>query len=178
MAYLVIAYPELQQNDFDWIQSYRKQNDQRQYSLVEPHFSIVFAISDLDKDSFLTEVKQRINGIDPFEFDLKVATVNQDNSGSYYHEFLVPDTGYSDIVKLHDKLYSDMFAPYLRFDVDFIPHISIGDNDDVQVSKKRVDELNARGVSINGHIGSLDVIEYTDGAVRTVEKIMLSTHSS
>ncbi|HSW78045.1 MAG TPA: 2'-5' RNA ligase family protein [Candidatus Chromulinivoraceae bacterium] len=172
MAYLVIAYPELQQSDFDWIQTYRRQND-RQFSLVEPHFSIVFAVSDLDKDSFLNEVKQKIGDITAFDVDLKVATINKDNSGNYYHEFLVPDTGYSDIVKLHDKLYSGLLAPYLRFDVDFIPHISIGDSEDAQISKKRVDELNAQGVSIHGRIGSVDVIEYADGAVSTVEKIEL-----
>jgi len=113
-----------------------------------------------------------------FEFDLKVATINQDNSGSYYHEFLVPDTGYSNIVKFHDKLYSSVFAPHLRFDVDFIPHISIGDSKDPQVSKKRVDELNAHSVSIYGRIGSVDVIEYADGVVSTVEEIMLKDHSN
>lgn len=174
MAYLVIAYPELQQSDFDWIQTYRKQNDQRQFSLVKPHFSIVFSVSDLDRDRFLAEVKQKLDGVMAFDFDLKVATINKDDSGNYYHEFLVPDTGYSNIVKLHDKLYSGLFAPHLRFDVDFIPHISIGDSDDAQVSKQRVDELNAQGVSIHGRIGSLDVIEYANGVVTTVEKITLN----
>lgn len=172
MSYLVIAYPELQQSDLDWIQDYRKQHD-KQFSLVKPHVTLVFAIQDLDKDGFLNEVKQKVSGLKPFDFDLKVATINQDDSGNYYHEFLVPDTGYSNIVKLHDKLYSGLFAPYLRFDVDFIPHISIGDSEDAQTSKKRVDELNAQGVSIHGRISSVDVIELANGAVTTVEKIGL-----
>jgi hypothetical protein len=172
MAYLVIAYPELQQSDLNWIQDYRKQND-RQFTLVKPHFTLVFAIQDLDKDSFLNEVKQKVSNIKPFDFDLNVATINQDNSGSYYHEFLVPDTGYSNIIKLHDKLYSDLLASYLRLDVDFIPHISIGDSEDAQTSKRRVDELNAEGVSVHGRITSIDVIEYADGAITTVEKIVL-----
>lgn len=172
MSYLVIAYPELQQSDLDWIQDYRKQHD-KQFILVKPHVTLVFAINDFDKDSFLHEVKQKVTGLKPFDFDLKVATINQDDSGNYYHEFLVPDTGYSNIVKLHDKLYSGLLAPYLRFDVDFIPHISIGDSEDAQVSKRRVDELNAQGVSIHGRISSVDVIEFADGAVTTVEKIGL-----
>lgn len=172
MAYLVIAYPELQQSDFDWIQDYRKQND-RQFSLVKPHFTLVFAVQDLDKESFLNEVKQKASSVMPFDFDLKVATINQDNSGGYYHEFLVPDNGYSSIIKLHDKLYSRLLKPYLRFDVDFIPHMSIGDNEDAQTSKRRVDELNEQGISIHGHVGSLDVLEYANGAVTTLEKIVL-----
>lgn len=172
MSHLVIAYPELQQSDLDWIQDYRKQHD-RQFSLVKPHVTLVFAINDLDKSSFLHEVKQKVADIKPFDFDLKVATINQDDSGNYYHEFLVPDTGYSNIVKLHDKLYSGLFAPHLRFDIDFIPHIGIGNSEDAQVSKKRIDELNAQGVSIHGRISSVDVIELANGAVTTVEKIGL-----
>lgn len=172
MSYLVVAYPELQQSDFSWIQDYRKEND-KQFTLVKPHVTLVFAVRDLDKSSFLNEAKQKINGVKPFDFDLKVATINQDNSGGYYHEFLVPDIGYSNIVKLHDQLYSGLFAPYLRFDVDFIPHIGIGNSEDAQTSKERVDKLNAQDMSIHGRINSLDVIEYAHGAVKTIEKITL-----
>lgn len=176
MAYLVIAYPELQQADLDLIQDYRSRYD-RQFSLVKPHFTVVFPVQDLDKDSFLSEVSQKIANTESFDFDLKVATINQDTSGNYYHEFLVPDAGYSNIVKLHDKAYSDLLAPYLRFDVDFIPHISIGNSEDAQASKQRVDDLNARGVLIHGHISSLDVIEFADGVINTLEKIQLTIAS-
>ena len=102
-----------------------------------------------------------------------MATINQNDDGKYYHEFLVPDAGYSNIVKLHDRLYSGLFAPHLRFDIDFIPHIGIGNSDDAKISRQRIDELNAKGVSISGRVDSVDVIEYADDKVMTVEKIAL-----
>ena len=170
MAYLVVAYPKLQQGDFDFIQNYREQNDQRYSSVIDPHITLVFAIGDIDKDSFVNEVKNKIAGIEPFDFEIKVATINQNDDGKYYHEFLVPDTGYSNIVKLHDKLYSGLFTPHLRFDIDFIPHIGIGNSDEAQISKQRIDELNTKGVSIAGRIESVDVIEYSDGKVTTVSE--------
>lgn len=173
MAYLVVAYPKLEQSDFDFIQNYREQNDPRYFSVVDPHVTLVFAINDIDKDSFVSEVKDKIAGIQPFDFEIKVATINQNDDGKYYHEFLVPDTGYSNIVKLHDKLYSGLFASYLRFDIDFIPHIGIGNSDDATISKRRIDELNARGVSMRGQVDSVDIIEYTNGAITTIEKINL-----
>lgn len=173
MAYLVVAYPKLEQSDFDFIQNYREQNDPRYFSVVDPHITLIFPISDIDKDSFVSEVKNRIAGIKPFDFALNVATINQNDDGEYYHEFLVPDTGYSNIVKLHDKLYSSLFTPHLRFDIDFIPHIGIGNSDEAQISKQRIDELNAKGVSIAGRIESVDIIEYKDGTVTTVAKIDL-----
>ena len=173
MAYLVVAYPKLEQNDFDWIQNYREQNDPRYFSVIEPHITLIFAINDIDKDSFVSEVKDKITGIKPFDVAFNVATINQNDDGEYYHEFLVPDTGYSNIVKLHDKLYSGLFAPHLRFDIDFIPHIGIGNSDETQISKQRIDELNAQGVSISGRVDSVDVIEYKDGKITTVEQIDL-----
>ncbi len=173
MAYLVVAYPKLQQGDFDFIQKYREQNDPRYFSVVDPHITLVFAINDIDKDSFVSEVKNKIAGVESFDFEIKVATINQNDDGKYYHEFLVPDTGYSNIVKLHDKLYSGLFTPHLRFDIDFIPHIGIGNSDEAQISKQRIDELNTNGVSIRGRVDSVDVIEFVDGKVTTVEKIDL-----
>lgn len=173
MAYLVISYPKLEQSDFDFIQNYREQNDPRYFSVVKPHITLVFAINDIDRDSFVSEVKDKIAGVKPFDFVINVATINQNDDGKYYHEFLVPDTGYSNIVKLHDKLYSGLFASHLRFDIDFIPHIGIGNSDEANISKKRVDKLNAKGVSISGRVESVDVIEFVDGTVTTIEQINL-----
>lgn len=173
MAYLVVAYPRLEQSNFDFIQNYREQNDPRYFSVVKPHITLVFAINDIDKDSFVNEVKDKIADIEAFNFEIKVATINQNDDGKYYHEFLVPDTGYSNIVKLHDKLYSGLFAPHLRFDIDFIPHIGIGNSDEAQTSKQRIDELNTRGISISGKVESVDVIEFADGKVTTLETINL-----
>lgn len=173
MAYLAIAYPKLEQNDFDWIQNYREQNDPRYFSVVDPHITLVFAINDVDQDCFVSEVKDKIAGVQPFDFEIKVATINQNDDGKYYHEFLVPYTGYSNIVKLHDRLYSGLFASRLRFDIDFIPHIGIGNSDEAKISKLRIDELNTKGVSISGCVDDISVVELKDGVVTLIESIDL-----
>lgn len=173
MAYLVIAYPKLKQDDFDLIQGYRKLNDLRYFSVVEPHFTLVFAISEIDEGSFISEVKNKIANVTSFDFEIKLATINQNDDHKYFHEFLVPDTGYSNIAKLHDKLYSGLFAPYLRFDIDYIPHIGIGNSDDAHTSKRRIDELNNTSLSIFGRVEDVDIISYSNESVTTLEKIML-----
>ncbi len=173
MAYIVIAYPKTSKSDFNWIQNYRKSNDPRYFSVIEPHVTFVFAIGDIDKDSFVTEVERQLIGVKPFDFELKVATINQNDDGKYYHEFLVPDTGYSDIVKLHDKLYSGLFASQQRFDIEYIPHIGIGNSDNAQTSKKRIDDLNTQGVLIGGRIDSITVVEYNDGIITPLENYIL-----
>ena len=173
MTYLVIAYPELAPYDYEWIQSYREENDSRYFSVVKPHITLVFAMSNLDKDDFVSEVRKQATGFRAFKFEIRVATINQDDSGEYFHEFLVPDKGYSDVVKLHDKLYADKFAPSLRYDLDFIPHIGVGNSDDAQVSKHRVDEINSRDILITGKVVDIDVVAFEHGTITTVDKILL-----
>lgn len=173
MAYLVVAYPKLSKSDFKWVQKYRKKNDLMYFSVINPHFTIVFAIPDIEEKYFIKEVKKQINNIKKIRFEIKVATINQDDSGDYYHEFLVPDKGYSDIVKLHDRLYSGEFKKYLRLDIDFIPHIGIGNNNESSVSKGRIDKINKKGIDMTGDIDSIDIIEYKNEKVRTIEKISM-----
>lgn len=174
MALLVVAYPTLSTKDFQFIQKYRKLNDPKFYNLISPHVTLVFSIHDYSKKEFVSEVEKQIKGIKRFKFEIKVATINQDDSGEYYHEFLVPDKGYSDIVKMHDKLYADLFLKYLRYDIDFIPHIGIGNSNLAKVSKSRIDKLNLSNININGSIDSIDIIEYDDGVITPIKNIPLA----
>ena len=171
MTYLVLAYPKLKPTDYDWVQNYRKDNDTRYFSIVEPHITLVFAIDGVKQDEFVTEVKRQVHGFKPFEFEIKVATINQDESGEYFHEFLVPDKGYSDIVKLHDRLYSDEFASSLRYDIDFIPHIGIGNSNNAKHSKERIDELNSQDIFITGTVEAIDIVSFENGVIATIDKI-------
>lgn len=172
MSLLVLAYPKISKKDFDFIQSYRKENDLRYFSLVKPHFTIVFSTNKLDEKDFIDEIELLSSDISQFAFELKVATINFDDSKTYYHEFLVPDKGFSNFVLLHDKLYSKSLFDQIRFDIDFIPHIGIGNSDDVKTSKSRIDALNNNGVSINGMIDTLDIVKYENNTITTLQQIV------
>ena len=85
----------------------------------------------------------------------------------------VPDEGYSRIVKLHDKLYSDKLKDNLRLDLDFIPLIGIGNSQDRYKCKKMVDEWNQKEFSISGRITHLTVVNYENNIVSKIEEIEL-----
>ena len=53
MSYLVIAYPELVDADFNRIQSFRATHDRLYFSLIEPHITFVFPVVDIDEDVLL-----------------------------------------------------------------------------------------------------------------------------
>lgn len=177
MTLLVIAYPELKSDDYTRIQNYRRHNDGLYFKIAEPHFTIVFPVFDINDDIFIREIEKQSADSHVIDFEIKCATINKDSFIPYFHEFLVPDSGFSDIVKLHDKLYSGLLFPILRLDIDFIPHIGIGNSADPLISKKRVDELNSSDLSVKGRISGLDIVSYENEKIKTLKRISLNSHS-
>lgn len=172
MAYLVLAYPELSNEDWNRIQNYRKDHDALFYEVVQPHFTLVFPLTDLPEKVFIDEIKQLSASFKKIDFTLRCATINKDAFSDYYHTFLVPDEGYSKIVKLHDQLYRGKLKNHCRLDIDYIPHIGIGNSKDASVCKEMVDQWNSREFSITGKINQLTIVKYEN---KTVTKIHETT---
>lgn len=173
MPLLVLAYPDLRASDFELIQSYRKQKDELFYNIVDPHFTIVFPYNTDNTDAFIAEVKKQSHDIKKFGFVLKCATVNKDAFENIFHTILVPDEGYGVFVRVHDKLYSGAFAPQLRYDIDYIPHIAVGNSKKYQSCKDMADEWNSKPFSIIGNIYSFTVVDYKNNMVTKIEEIKL-----
>lgn len=175
MRLYVVAYPELAEGDYQIIQQYRKVHD-RLYSMIEPHFTLVFLVPDFTEADFIAEVKKQVKGIKAFEFVLRCSTINKDAFSDNYFAFLVPDEGFSNIVKLHDALYADKLAHHHRMDIDYIPHIEFANSalSDKTTIKKIVDEWNSKDFAIRGRLSSLDIISFENGIVRLIENIKLN----
>ena len=101
--------------------------------------------------------------------------VVKDAITEYTHTFLVPDEGYSDVVKLHDKLYIGPLASELRLDIPFIPHIGIANALEPRTFKELADDLNRQEYRIEGVIEVLDVASYENNRVTTIECIGLGS---
>jgi len=170
MKLLAVAYPELSEKDLNRIESYRKEHDTL-YKIIRTHFTLVFPVKDFSEKIFTEEIKTQLKGIEPFSFTIRSATINKDSFVENYYGFLVPDEGYSNILKLHDKLYSGKLLPYRQLDIDFIPHITIGNSTNIMSCKKMADDWNSHDFEISGIISSVDIVNY-EGAT-TLEKIKL-----
>lgn len=171
MALLVLAYPVISEVNLAWIQSYRKQHD-ISFEVVQPHFTIVFPTTIIDQRAFIEDIYEQSKGLPPIVFDINKAILNKDSLSDYYYEFLVPANGYSDIVKLHDKLYSGKLQHELRNDIEYIPHISIGKSKDLQIAEQRIAALKVP--SITGQINHLAIVNYDNNKIRELADIKLS----
>lgn len=174
MALLAIAYPEFDLVDFQKIQSFREQNDPLFYSVVAPHITFVFPVLHISVVTFKEEIKRQLADTQAFDFIFRCATVNKDAFSEMYHCFLVPDEGYSSIIKLHDKLYEGLLRPELRLDIDFIPHLGIGNNADPTACQEMARTWNQNEFTIQGSVNSLSIVSYENGVVKNLDQFRLA----
>lgn len=174
MAYAAISYPEISDADYQSIQEYRKENDNWPFITIEPHITLVFPVAEIKESDFIAEVEELVsNDTYKIDFVFRCAIINKDSFSDYYHALLAPDEGFSQIVKLHDRLYSRNLKPYHRMDLDFIPHIGIGNSKNRDKCKKMVDEWNSKDFSIAGTISHLSIVKYENNIIETIKDIEL-----
>ena len=171
MALAVINYPTLFDDDFDWIQSVRREHDRLYYDVVDPHVSLVFPLDGVEPSTLIGHVRGQARLTAPFEVVFRCAILGDPDFEDHAHAFLVPDEGFSDIVRLHDRLYTGPLADFLRLDLPFLPHVGIANTPQPKKCKEIVDALNAENVEIRGRIEGLDVVEYEGKSVQKIEHV-------
>jgi hypothetical protein len=171
---LVVNYPTLPAMDLATIQATRKIADRLYYEVVAPHFTFVFPTFTLTESALIDHVTAVIAAMPAFDFVIRCAVLGDDAFSDNTHVFLVPDEGYSQIVRLHDRLYTDILAPSLRLDIPFIPHIGIANDQDPQVCKAICDRWNAPELALHGRVEQVDVIWYENNQVGTLAQIPLA----
>ena len=174
MAFGVLCYPSISNEDYSLIQEFRKTNDELYFSMVEPHFAFVFPTDSIEENRFVEEITDKAKGVKSFDFDLRCACVNKDSFIDYFHLLLVPDQGHSNIVKLHDKLYSDLLISELRLDIDFIPHMGIANSKQGYQVKEWADLWNSRNFSIKGRVEILTVVSFNGTHLKNITNIHLN----
>ncbi len=168
----VVSYPDFNEMGYPWIEEYRRLNDDF-YPLLAPHFSFVFPVFDMDDTDFIEEIKTRAEGFGKIDYRIKCAIRNNDLTSDYWHVLLVPDEGFSKVVKLHDTLYAGKLKKYERLDLDFIPHVGIANSTDPKECKRMVDEVNGMDINIRGTINRLDIIQNKGHEISTIEVVEL-----
>ena len=173
MSLLVVSYPELSHQDADWIQALRQRHGFLKHSVLAPHFTFVFPLSDVTEDELLAHIQLLATGQPSIRFVLRSSMLVKDDSNENYYVLLAPDEGFSAIGRLHDKLYTGMLTSKLRLDLPFIPHITIGFSPDVLGCKSVVDALNSEDFAISGEIAHLDVVRKEAETAWTVGRFAL-----
>lgn len=172
MSLLVVAYPQLESKDYNWIQSFRAKND-RYFNLIEPHFTLVFPVEKIDEVEFISHIKKVTIKFNEFYFVIRCAQIVKDSFSEFTDVFLIPEEGFRIFVKLHDALYTGILEPELRLDIPFIPHLAIANNKDPHTCKKLCEEINKKNLEIVGAINHLSIISYSNNKIELLKDIAI-----
>lgn len=163
--YYTVAFLDITPNDMRWLQFFREKHDSF-YATVDPHFTLVFGIRGLSQDEYLRHIEDVARSATQIRFVCRYATLGADDMDDKAYVFLVPDEGNAAISRLHDRLYGGPFKPFLRLEVPYIPHISIGSMKDFGRARALCEELNEHQVHIEGGISALTPGVLRDGRFR------------
>lgn len=168
---LVIAFPQLNETDLQFIESVRAWHDE-QFDLVKPHFTFVFPVPDITVNDFYDEViKQADSAV--IEFVIRSAVAIKDDLTGKYCVFLVPVEGASEIIHLHKKLHSGILNPYYHREIEFIPHITIAQKSSEAAAVTLANSIHAEMHAIHGRIDALTVVQFDGASVTSLFQISL-----
>jgi 2'-5' RNA ligase len=171
---LIVAYPEISKSDLNWIQGNRRKYDELSYQAVAPHFTLFFPSDEFKSDDLLQIARRNIGSFPSFQFCLRSAMIMPPVVGEYSYVFLVPDEGFSQIIQLHDRIYSEELSSSQRLDIPFVPHVTVASSKNVATCKELVDVLNSENFEITGKIQSLDLVFEDGNRITTLSQIRLS----
>jgi 2'-5' RNA ligase len=171
--FYTVAYLGIAEVQMRWIQDFRRKHDPR-YTAVEPHFTLVFGIRDVEEPVYLEHIASVARAVKPIRFRCLYAMLGADDVDDTAYVFLVPNEGNAEVSMLHDRLYTGVLQPFHRLEFPYIPHITIASTKDFKLAKQLCDGLNREGVDVEGSLASLSAGVLKDGKLQTLRSFALA----
>jgi 2'-5' RNA ligase len=117
--YALVHYPKLRNEK---VEKFRKKYDPL-VDIIEPHITLIFPLpaNQIDESQLVDHINKTLSKWRPFDIHMTGLKKSWDCC-----LFLLIKEGGNSIIKLHDELYTGILAKYLRKDIEFIPHITLG----------------------------------------------------
>jgi len=136
----------------DEIESVREKHDPL-FGLIPPHITIVFPFeSSISNDELEVHILNVANGVQPIEIEF----ANRISSKGEYL-FLEVERGKEKIEELHDRLYTGPLLQFLRTDIPYIPHVTVGRKESAELAAKVVKDMPSFHEKLNCVIDRISV---------------------
>lgn len=172
MSLAVVGRPRLKAADSAWITALRDRHGQTLAAPeVGPHVTLVFPTAATDATTATGHLAMVAGETPPLALAFRCALPVPDPSSGDTFIYLVPDEGFSALVRLHDRLYSGPFAEALHLDQPFIPHITLGRIAEIKLARALADDLNGQEPEILARLETIDLlrVNQTEPARRLAE---------
>jgi hypothetical protein len=122
MYYVLLHYPRFDRKTGEDIETFRRKYDPYADSW-KPHIPFIFPVpcNEIEEEKFTEHVETVLKNWKPFPIQIGGFTKSWD-----HWLLLLLKKGNEEAIALHDELYTGILAPYLRRDIEYIPHVGIG----------------------------------------------------
>jgi hypothetical protein len=122
MYHVLVYYPKFDRKIEENIEAFRRKYDPYVDSW-KPHVPFIFSVpcNEVEEERFAEHVETVLKNWKPFPIQIGGFTKSWD-----HWLFLLLKKGNEEAIALHDELYTGILSPYLRRDIEYIPHIGIG----------------------------------------------------
>jgi hypothetical protein len=122
MYYVLLYHPKFDRKTEDNIKAFRRKYDPFVDSW-KPHIPFIFpvACSEIEEEKLTEHIETVLKNWKPFPIHIGGFRKSWD-----HWLFLLLKKGNEEAIALHDELYTGILSPYLRRDIEYIPHIGIG----------------------------------------------------
>lgn len=163
MTYALVHYPAI---DIHAIQRFRQRHDP-QYNLIAPHITVLFPVPDrLGEQALVGHIQQVLRGWQPFEIGLQGVQLSTDQ-----YIYLLVQAGREPLLRLHDEIYTGVVREYLRVDLPYIPHVTLGLANQVQCI---LDEAMQLGIQARCRLDNLHLVKVNNERTKIVSSRVFS----
>jgi 2'-5' RNA ligase len=166
MNIAVVAYPTMDDADSRWISTFREKHDPQSFR-IGVHFTLVFP-AEGSPSELASEIAAVARSIPPIAFAIRRTEIVWDALGNRSLVFLVPDEGALEITTLHNRLYAGVLRPFLRADIPFVPHLTIGAAAERSAAQRAAAELDLGSRVVRGRIDEVALVNVGLPIVQTV----------
>src|SRR5215212_5363262 len=118
MIYALVHYPNVDTTEIDQL---RVKYDP-QVELIEPHITVMFPVPvSKGEENLVHHLESVLRGWQSFPIHLQGFQISSD-----HHLFLLLEEGNANILRLHGEIYTGILTGYLRKDIPFLPHLTLG----------------------------------------------------
>ena len=170
MALAIICELDLAEPDARWIEALRRRLDP-QAGFVPAHVTLVFPFEGGQAAEIEAHAAAVAADSGPISFRLTQPAAVQDPLGSLSRLFLLPTTGGEALSALHDALYTGPLAAWLRTDIAYAPHVTVGAFETLEAAQAAMQAVGR--VDIAGEISAFDLVAFDGRALERLRRFAL-----
>jgi len=141
------------------------------YKKFKSHITLAFPFENISQKELYNHIKKSLYGINSFKMTLQGVR----KSPKEYYLYLLVKKGKKEILKIHKRFYLRLLTKYLRKDIPYIPHITLG----IFKTKKEIDsalrELKDKKLKIKATVDSVYLINLNkDSSLKSYKQFWFS----